>query len=95
MLRRPPSSSFLSSCERVNSFFCFNFSTFDHFLQILTQRRTLMLQENAGMTVLEKAGISVPKYGTAKTPDEAYKHAKKIGLLIVNCLLFLFILSCF
>lgn len=42
-------------------------------------RRTLMLQENQGMTVLEKAGIAVPKYGVARSADEALKHAEHIG----------------
>jgi acyl-CoA synthetase (NDP forming) len=47
----------------------------------VSARRTLMLQENHGMGVLEKAGISVPAYGVGRTSVEAYEHAKRIGVL--------------
>jgi succinyl-CoA synthetase beta subunit len=41
--------------------------------------RTLMLQENQGMTVLEQAGIAVPSYGVARSAQEAFAHAQRIG----------------
>ena len=45
----------------------------------MMNKRTLMLQENHGMAVLEKAGVHVPAYGVAHTADEAFAHAKRIG----------------
>ena len=43
------------------------------------QIRTLMLQEHIGISLLEKAGIKVPPNGVAKSADEAFEQAKKIG----------------
>lgn len=39
-----------------------------------------MLQEHHGLSLLEKSGISVPAYGVAKTAQDAYKHAERIGI---------------
>lgn len=47
-------------------------------------RRTMMLQEHHGMTLLTNNGIAVPPYGLAHTPDEAYQQAKHIGLYILK-----------
>uniref|UniRef100_A0AC34Q431 Succinate--CoA ligase [ADP-forming] subunit beta, mitochondrial n=1 Tax=Panagrolaimus sp. JU765 TaxID=591449 RepID=A0AC34Q431_9BILA len=41
--------------------------------------RSIMLQEHHGMKLLEQENIRVPANGVAKTPDEAYDQAKKIG----------------
>uniref|UniRef100_A0A915D9Q2 ATP-grasp domain-containing protein n=1 Tax=Ditylenchus dipsaci TaxID=166011 RepID=A0A915D9Q2_9BILA len=44
-----------------------------------TQKRMLSLQEHCGMTLLSSSGIKVPPYGVAKSAEEAYEQAKKIG----------------
>ncbi|KAK0404735.1 hypothetical protein QR680_017601 [Steinernema hermaphroditum] len=41
--------------------------------------RNLMLQEHHGMTLLSRENINVPPYGVAKTAEEAFEAAKKIG----------------
>ncbi|XP_060104202.1 succinate--CoA ligase [ADP-forming] subunit beta, mitochondrial-like [Heteronotia binoei] len=43
------------------------------------QRRGLSLHEYLSMKLLKEAGISVPEGLLAKTPEEAYKAAKKLG----------------
>uniref|UniRef100_A0ACB8FXI5 Beta' subunit n=1 Tax=Sphaerodactylus townsendi TaxID=933632 RepID=A0ACB8FXI5_9SAUR len=43
------------------------------------QARSLSLHEYLSMRLLKEAGISVPDGILAKTPEEAYKAAKKIG----------------
>ncbi|XP_058035345.1 succinate--CoA ligase [ADP-forming] subunit beta, mitochondrial-like [Ahaetulla prasina] len=43
------------------------------------QRRCLSLHEYLSMQLLKEAGVSVPKALVAKTPEEAFQAAKKIG----------------
>lgn len=38
-----------------------------------------MLQEHTGISLLEKSGVKVPPNGVAKSAEEAYEQAKKIG----------------
>ncbi|GAB6019072.1 beta' subunit, variant 2 [Chamberlinius hualienensis] len=42
------------------------------------QRRGLLLHENNSFTILSEEGIPVPKFGVAKTADEAYNIAKQL-----------------
>ena len=93
MLSRTNPRALFNVAEKVSEHFLQNILRFcvidnwlltktTQFLQTLAvgnQRRTLMLQENQGMTVLEKAGIAVPKYGVARTAEEAKQHATTIG----------------
>ena len=44
------------------------------------QQRSLSLHEYMSMGLLQEAGISVPHGLVARTPDEAYKIAKEIGI---------------
>ncbi|KAI6191608.1 Succinate--CoA ligase [ADP-forming] subunit beta, mitochondrial [Aphelenchoides bicaudatus] len=41
--------------------------------------RGLMLHEHHGIRLLQQAQINVPPFGVAKTAEEAYEQAKKIG----------------
>lgn len=41
-----------------------------------------MLQEHIGISLLEKCGINVPPNGVAKSPEEAFEQAKKIGIIV-------------
>ncbi|ERE92096.1 succinyl-CoA ligase [GDP-forming] subunit beta [Cricetulus griseus] len=51
-----------------------------HGLQIQQQQqRNLSLHEYLSMELLQEAGVSVPKGFVAKSPDEAYAIAKKLG----------------
>lgn len=45
------------------------------------QQRTLSLHEYLSMELLQEAGVSVPKGFVAKSSDEAYAIAKKLGTL--------------
>lgn len=38
-----------------------------------------MLHEHHGIRLLQQAQINVPPFGVAKSADEAYEQAKKIG----------------
>lgn len=42
-------------------------------------RRALSLQEHCGYSLLSEAGIKVPPFGLAKSAEEAFEQAKKIG----------------
>uniref|UniRef100_A0A674HSM6 Uncharacterized protein n=1 Tax=Terrapene triunguis TaxID=2587831 RepID=A0A674HSM6_9SAUR len=46
------------------------------------QQRSLSLHEYLSMELLQEAGISVPHGLVAKTPEEAYKIAKEIGIIL-------------
>lgn len=46
------------------------------------QQRRLSLHEYLSMGLLKEAGISVPHGVVANTPDEAYKIAKEIGIIL-------------
>jgi hypothetical protein len=46
--------------------------------------RTLMLQEHNGMSVLQDNGVRVPPFGVAKSAEEAYQQANKIGFFFNN-----------
>jgi succinyl-CoA synthetase beta subunit len=41
--------------------------------------RGLMLHEHHGVRLLQKARINVPPFGVAKSADEAFEQAQKIG----------------
>ena len=43
------------------------------------QQRNLSLHEYLSMELLQEAGVSIPKGHVAKSPDEAYAIAKKLG----------------
>lgn len=43
------------------------------------QRRNLNLHEYISLGLLESAGVRVPKFGVARTPDEARKAAENLG----------------
>lgn len=43
------------------------------------QQRNLALHEYMSMELLQEAGVAVPKGHVAKSPDEAYAIAKKLG----------------
>uniref|UniRef100_A0A8C8XNX5 Succinate-CoA ligase ADP-forming subunit beta n=1 Tax=Panthera leo TaxID=9689 RepID=A0A8C8XNX5_PANLE len=52
----------------------------NHGLQIQQQqKRNLSLHEYMSMELLQEAGVSIPKGHVAKSPDEAYAVAKKLG----------------
>ncbi|XP_032467457.1 succinate--CoA ligase [ADP-forming] subunit beta, mitochondrial isoform X2 [Phocoena sinus] len=52
----------------------------NHGLQIQQQQqRNLSLHEYMSMELLQEAGVSIPKGHVAKSPDEAYAIAKKLG----------------
>uniref|UniRef100_A0A8I3N2F1 succinate--CoA ligase (ADP-forming) n=1 Tax=Canis lupus familiaris TaxID=9615 RepID=A0A8I3N2F1_CANLF len=52
----------------------------NHGLQIQQQQqRNLSLHEYMSMELLQEAGVSIPKGHVAKSPDEAYAVAKKLG----------------
>ncbi|XP_006837754.1 PREDICTED: succinyl-CoA ligase [ADP-forming] subunit beta, mitochondrial [Chrysochloris asiatica] len=52
----------------------------NHGLQVQQQQqRNLALHEYLSMELLQEAGISVPKGQVAKSPDEAFAIAKKLG----------------
>ncbi|XP_073068748.1 succinate--CoA ligase [ADP-forming] subunit beta, mitochondrial isoform X3 [Manis javanica] len=52
----------------------------NHVLQIQQpQQRHLSLHEYMSMGLLQEAGVSIPKGHVAKSPDEAYAIAKKLG----------------
>ncbi|EAX08776.1 succinate-CoA ligase, ADP-forming, beta subunit, isoform CRA_b [Homo sapiens] len=52
----------------------------NHGLQVQQQQqRNLSLHEYMSMELLQEAGVSVPKGYVAKSPDEAYAIAKKLG----------------
>lgn len=38
-----------------------------------------MLQESHGMQILKKHNIAVPKFGVARTPEQAAKFTQEIG----------------
>lgn len=46
------------------------------------QQRRLSLHEYLSMGLLKEAGISVPHGVVANSPDEAYKIAKEIGIIL-------------
>ena len=46
------------------------------------QQRNLSLHEYLSMGLLQEAGISVPHGLVAKSPEEAYKIAKEIGIIL-------------
>lgn len=46
------------------------------------QQRRLSLHEYLSMGLLKEAGISVPRGVVANSPDEAYKIAKEIGIIL-------------
>uniref|UniRef100_A0A8C0SIF4 Succinate--CoA ligase [ADP-forming] subunit beta, mitochondrial n=1 Tax=Canis lupus familiaris TaxID=9615 RepID=A0A8C0SIF4_CANLF len=52
----------------------------NHGLQVQQQQqRNLSLHEYMSMELLQEAGVSIPKGHVAKSPDEAYAVAKKLG----------------
>uniref|UniRef100_A0A2K6FH09 succinate--CoA ligase (ADP-forming) n=1 Tax=Propithecus coquereli TaxID=379532 RepID=A0A2K6FH09_PROCO len=52
----------------------------NHGLQVQQQQqRNLSLHEYMSMELLQEAGVSVPRGHVAKSPDEAYAIAKKLG----------------
>ncbi|XP_073878107.1 succinate--CoA ligase [ADP-forming] subunit beta, mitochondrial isoform X5 [Macaca fascicularis] len=52
----------------------------NHGLQVQQQQqRNLSLHEYMSMELLQEAGVSIPKGCVAKSPDEAYAVAKKLG----------------
>lgn len=42
-------------------------------------KRNLNLHEHISLGLLANAGVRVPKFGVAKTPDEALHAAEKLG----------------
>lgn len=44
-----------------------------------TPKRNLNLHEHISLGLLAGAGVKVPRFGVAKTPDEALQAAEKIG----------------
>lgn len=52
----------------------------NHGLQVQQQQqRNLSLHEYMSMELLQEAGVAIPKGQVAKSPDEAYAIAKKLG----------------
>uniref|UniRef100_A0A0N4Z3K8 Succinate--CoA ligase [ADP-forming] subunit beta, mitochondrial n=1 Tax=Parastrongyloides trichosuri TaxID=131310 RepID=A0A0N4Z3K8_PARTI len=47
---------------------------------ISQQTRTMMLQEHYAMTVLQNNDITVPPFASARSAEEAYSAAKKLGI---------------
>ncbi|KAK8772026.1 succinyl-coenzyme A synthetase beta subunit, ADP-forming isoform X1 [Amblyomma americanum] len=43
------------------------------------QRRSLNLQENVSMQILQDNGVTVPKFGVAASPEEAEQIAQRLG----------------
>lgn len=43
------------------------------------QQRNLSLHEYMSMELLQEAGVAIPKGHVAKSPDEVYAIAKKLG----------------
>lgn len=73
------------SCLNMPSFFSQGLGSSGlfnkHGLQMQQQQqRNLSLHEYLSMDLLREAGISVPKGFVAKSADEAYAIAKKLGI---------------
>jgi hypothetical protein len=47
-------------------------------IPVTEQRRCLNVHENVSFTLMESNGVPVPKFGVAKTPDEALEIAKSL-----------------
>ncbi|PVD18655.1 hypothetical protein C0Q70_21205 [Pomacea canaliculata] len=45
----------------------------------LQQQRNLSIHEHLSMGLLKDAGVAVPRFKVASTPDEAFKYASEIG----------------
>uniref|UniRef100_A0A2K6U5E3 Succinate--CoA ligase [ADP-forming] subunit beta, mitochondrial n=1 Tax=Saimiri boliviensis boliviensis TaxID=39432 RepID=A0A2K6U5E3_SAIBB len=71
-----PRSALRAAAQVLGSSGLFN----NHGLQVQQQQqRNLSLHEYMSMELLQEAGVSVPKGYVAKSPDEAYAIAKKLG----------------
>ena len=46
------------------------------------QKRNLAVHEYIALDILKNAGITVPRGGVARTPDEALKIAQSLGIYI-------------
>lgn len=46
-----------------------------------TPKRNLNLHEHISLGLLASAGVKTPRFGVAKTPDEALQAAEKIGTI--------------
>ena len=57
----------------------------NHGLQVQQQQqRNLSLHEYMSMELLQEAGVTIPKGHVAKSPDEVYAIAKKLGTGLKN-----------
>lgn len=56
-------------------FFFFQFKCGKNYIP----QRNLNLHEHISLGLLASAGVKVPKFGVAKTPDEALAAAEKLG----------------
>lgn len=51
---------------------------------IYMQKRNLAVHEYIALDILKEAGITVPRGGVARTPDEALKIAQSLGKYTIN-----------
>nr|KAF6375470.1 succinate-CoA ligase ADP-forming subunit beta [Pipistrellus kuhlii] len=77
---RPPRTALRAAAQVLGSSGLFN----NHGLQVQQQRRNLSLHEYMSMELLQEAGVAIPKGQVAKSPDEAYAIAKKLGTKFKN-----------